>query len=156
MNCAARVFAPIDGARRRAADWVKAIRSLEDTAVRERVIIDGLSDYCAATPGVTLHSELRWVVRGLLKPALDEKMPPHSPKLGRVRRHSLINSCAPGSVYGMQERLAAMMYSGGSLRFLAPTQNALAEPGTLRAHPENTARHSGNTMRAWRGRCRRK
>ena len=27
-----------------AADWVKAIRSLEDTAVRERVIIDGLSD----------------------------------------------------------------------------------------------------------------
>ena len=39
------VFAPVDGApEAHAADWVKAIRSLEDPAVRERVIIDGLSD----------------------------------------------------------------------------------------------------------------
>ena len=39
------VFAPVDGApEAHVADWVKAIRSLEDPAVRERVIIDGLSD----------------------------------------------------------------------------------------------------------------
>ena len=39
------VFAPVDGApEAHTADWVKAIRSLEDPAVRERVIIDGLSD----------------------------------------------------------------------------------------------------------------
>ena len=39
------MFAPVDGApEANVADWVKAIRSLEDTAVRERVIIDGLSD----------------------------------------------------------------------------------------------------------------
>ena len=39
------VFAPVGGApEAHTADWVKAIRSLEDPAVRERVIIDGLSD----------------------------------------------------------------------------------------------------------------